>query len=186
MGNKIVVSLAVIGLIWMVFIADMIIPADFNRFGIFPRTISGLYGIPLSPFLHANIQHILSNSLPLFFLTFTLLVFYERIAFQVWVFSAITGGLLVWVFARQAIHIGASGVIFSLISFLIASGIFRRSFISIIISLVILLFYGGAIWGVLPTQPGVSWEAHLFGFLSGIFFAYVYKDSPAKYGRNRY
>jgi len=130
--------------------------------------------------LHGSWGHIISNTLPLFFLTWALLFFYERIALRIWVFSAFLGGVLVWIFARDAVHIGASGVIFSLISFLIASGIFRKSFKSIIVSIIIFFLYGGAIWGVLPTQPGVSWEGHLFGFLVGILLAYIYKDSQVK------
>jgi membrane associated rhomboid family serine protease len=110
-------------------------------------------------------------------LSTVLFLFYRNIAFRVLLLSAIMGGILVWIFGRTAFHIGASGVIFSLVGFLIASGIFRKRIKALLIAIAIFFFYGGIVWGILPTQPGVSWESHMFGFLSGIGLAYIFRDS---------
>lgn len=176
MKKKLSQSIILIGIIWIIHLVDIILPFSLNHLGIQPRSISGLSGILLAPFLHGNFSHLISNSLPLFVLTFTLLVMYPRISILVWTMITIIGGLMVWIFARSALHIGASGVIFGLTSFFIATGIFRRSFKSILIAIAIFFLYGGIIWGILPGQEGVSWEAHLFGFLSGIFTAWIFKN----------
>lgn len=181
MPTKLFASIALILLIWGIYIVDWILPIAFTQFGIVPRSITGLFGIPFAPFLHAGLLHISSNTLPLFFLTWTLLVFYEKISIPVWTLSALLGGLLVWIFARgNAVHVGASGVIFSLIGFLIASGIFQRNFKSILISIIVVFVYGGVLWGMLPTKPWVSWEGHLFGFIAGVFLAWVYRKKAKK------
>lgn len=185
MRSKLTISASLIVIIWLVYLANIIIPVEFRQFGIVPRSTNGLIGIILAPFLHGGLGHIISNTLPLFFLTFALLFFYEKIAFKVWIISALAGGILVWLLARgNSVHIGASGVIFSLIGFLIASGIFQKSFKSILISIIILFLYGGAIWGVLPTQPGVSWEGHLFGFIVGVALAYFYRKTESRENNN--
>jgi len=182
MKSKLVSSFVVLAIMWLVFLADFIFPVNFNNFGITPRTVRGLFGIIFSPFLHAGLYHLVSNSLPIFFLTFALLVFYEKIAVKVWTLSAILGGSMVWLLSwRNATHVGASGVIFSLIGFLVASGIFRKSFKAIAVGVLVFFIYGGALWGVLPTNPYVSWEGHLFGLLAGIFLAYVYRNENDKY-----
>ena len=160
--------------IWFIFILDIIIPIDFNNYGILPRTLHGLIGIPASPFLHANIFHIISNSVPLLILLFLLFTFYKKEAFQVILIIIFLGGLLVWIFGRKSYHIGASGLIYGLASFLIASGIFRKKIVSIIVSLIVFFLYGGLIYGIIPTQSHISWEAHLFGALIGIFCSYIF------------
>ena len=121
MKTKLFIAFALLAFIWLIFIVDIIIPLDFVKFGIVPRSVRGLFGIAFAPFLHAGIRHILSNSLPLFFLTLALFAFYDKEAIAVWALSAILGGILVWIFARpNTVHVGASGVIFSLVAFLIA------------------------------------------------------------------
>lgn len=160
--------------IWGVFILNMITPSfDFNQFGIVPRTLSGLIGIICSPFLHANILHIISNTIPLFVLSFLLFLFYRKYAFGLLVSLILLSGSLVWLFARPACHIGASGLIYALAAFIITSGIYSRKFTSIILSIVVVLVYGGLIFGIFPTQVHISWEGHLFGAISGIFISYL-------------
>ena len=172
MRNKIIISFALLAILWLLVIADTILPGEFYKAGIEPRSTSGLFGILFAPFIHANFSHILSNSLPIFLLTLALLIFYEKIAFQVWIFSALIGGALTWLLAQLVwdptpgvtdIHFGVSGVIFSLIGFFIASGIFRRSLKSILLAIIVLFIYGGTVLtGVLPINPYISWQGHLF------------------------
>jgi membrane associated rhomboid family serine protease len=162
---------------WLVFIVNELFALQLNSYGILPRQTEGIKGIILAPLLHANLAHLISNTLPMLILCATLFWSYPKSAGKVLFFSMIMGGILVWIFARTASHIGASGVIFSLVAFLIASGIFRKKFKAFLLGLLVFFFYGGVIWGVLPTQPGVSWESHLFGFISGIVLAYIYRDS---------
>lgn len=145
-----------------------------------PRSKEGIIGIITSPFLHANTLHIVSNTVPLAVLTFLTLLFYRRIAFSVIVFSIVLSGLLVWVLARPAIHIGASSLIYALASFLIFMGLFRRSFVSLIIAAGVGFLYGGLIWGVFPTNPYISWEGHLFGAFAGGVLAYSFRHSRVK------
>jgi membrane associated rhomboid family serine protease len=177
--------------IWIVFLLDLLVFfADFNAAGIRPRQTVGLVGIPLSPFLHGGFGHIISNTIPLFILTFFLVFFYEKLWIQVTLFSIFLGGFCVWLLAPsvvnnvQQIHIGASGVIFSYIAFLIFSGVFRRDLKSIGIAVVILLLYGFTLlFGIIPGQKGVSWQGHLFGAIAGVLAAYIYrkkKDSTEK------
>ena len=176
MKNSFITSVYIVGFLWLILILDVIIPIRFFEFGISPREISGITGILFAPFLHGGVRHLVSNSIPLLILLTTLFYFYPKISVKVLILSIIIGGGLVWLFARSSYHIGASGVVFSLVGFLIASGIFRKNIKAILISIVVFLMYGGVIWGVLPGQRGVSWEGHLFGFIVGIVLAYVFKD----------
>jgi membrane associated rhomboid family serine protease len=174
------VSVGIIILLWAEEIADVFLKLNLDRFGILPRQIIGLRGIFFAPFLHGGFYHLISNTIPLFILLMTMMTFYRSIWLQVTIFSALMGGLAVWAFARGGtVHIGASGVIFSLITFLLASGIFRKSFKSLLIAVAVFLFYGGVLWGVIPSNPYISWEGHLFGAAAGVFLAWIYRSEPA-------
>ncbi len=162
------IPIILVALMWLVFILDNM-GFNLNQYGIYPRTLRGLIGIVCSPFLHADWGHIVSNTIPMFILSATLFVFYPKLAGKVLIFSALLGGILVWIFARSAMHVGASGLIFSLVGFLLASGIFRKKFKALLIAIIIFFIYGGIIWGVLPTNPRVSFEGHLFGLIAGVF-----------------
>lgn len=185
MAKNLKFAFAFIFAIWIVFILDLIIPLRFTDFGILPRTTNGLIGIPLSPFLHSGIFHIASNSIPLFILLFLLFTFYKKESFQTVTIIILLGGALVWLFGRNSYHIGASGLIYGLVAFLIASGIFRKNLVSIIISLVIFLLYGGLIYGLFPTRSYISWEGHLFGALSGVFCGYIYGKPRMRQNREK-
>jgi membrane associated rhomboid family serine protease len=177
MKKALIISSSVVLLMWFVFLVDVIIPIDFAYFGIMPRTISGLKGILFAPFLHADLGHIVSNSGAIFVLTFTLFWCYKNIAWKVWILSALSAGFLTWIFARTSYHIGMSAVIFALLGFLLAIGIFKFSLKTLIISGIIFFLYGGVIFGVLPSDPRISWEGHLFGFISGIVIAKLNKKN---------
>lgn len=160
---------------WVVEIIDVVLPFwGLDQYGIRPRTERGLWGILASPFLHGGFDHLIGNSVPFLILGW-LTMFRERWHFAlVTVMAMLLGGLGVWTFgATGSVHIGASGVIFAYLGFLLLSGFFERRFGAILVSLGVGVAYGGLVWGVLPSQPGISWEGHLFGFLAGILAAYV-------------
>lgn len=145
---------------------------ELDQFGIVPRRLSGLLGIPLAPFLHCGWSHLAANSLPFAILGLFVIGGGQR---TFWVVSAgivVLGGFAVWLLGRgHTVHVGASGVIFGYFGYLVALGAIERSVVSILRALVVGFFYGSIIWGVLPNQRGVSWEGHLFGLLAGITMA---------------
>lgn len=178
MGKALRFAIWSVAIIWIVYLLNIIfVFADFRAFGIRPRTTDGLIGILLSPFLHGSWEHLIGNSIPLFILTFLIVQFYNKLYVPVTIFSIIIGGFSVWLLAQSnSNHIGASGIIFSYIGFLLFSGIFRRSFKSILIGAVIVFLYGGVLMsGIMPGQEGISWQGHLFGAIAGIIAAYVYR-----------
>lgn len=160
---------------WTLEILEHITGLQFANYGILPRYLSGLKGIITSPFIHGSYGHLANNSIP-FLVGATLIVyFYQRVAFSIIAVIWILTGALVWIFAKPALHIGASGVVYGMISFIFWAGVFNRDRQSIVLSLVILFMYSGMFYGVLPNQPGVSWESHLLGGLVGIVTAYIFK-----------
>jgi membrane associated rhomboid family serine protease len=150
---------------------------DLSRFGIYPLTVQGLPGILFSPFIHADFHHLFNNSLPLFFLSIALFYFYSEVAVKVFISTYFITGLLVWIAGREAWHIGASGLVYGLASFLFFSGIIRRYFRLIALSLLIVFLYGSMVWGLFPgVYKNVSWESHMLGFFSGVFLAVSYRN----------
>jgi membrane associated rhomboid family serine protease len=144
--------------------------------GIYPRHIDGVIGIISAPLLHSDWGHVFSNIVPLFFLLTMLEYFYKRVSIPTVVGIWLLTGLLVWIFAKDnAFHIGASGVVYGIIAFIFSSGIFKANTRSIILSFIILIAYGGYFEGLAP-KIGISWESHLYGALSGIFFAFIFKN----------
>jgi len=144
-----------------------------QHFGIIPREPAGLIGLVGSPFMHANVAHLAANTIPFFVLGLFVALRGIPTFVKTSLFVMFVGGMLVWLFARNADHIGASGVIFGYFGYLLAVGVFERSFSAILIAAVVALLYGGIIFGVIPSDPRVSWEGHLFGFLSGGTWAYL-------------
>ena len=161
-------------LMWATFYLESFIHLPLVIFGIEPRTFHGLIGIFTAPLIHGDIFHLISNTLPLLFLGSVLFFFYEKIGGIVFFRAYFWTKILVWLFARPANHIGASGVVYALAFFLIFFGFFRRDFISLFISTIILLLYGGIFYGVLPSDPRVSWESHFAGGLVGIASAITF------------
>ena len=162
-----------VALLWGIWLVDLILPIELTRFGIRPRSLSGLIGIVAAPFLHANLMHILSNTIPVAVLLFALFIYDRKNALPVVVLSVLLGGALVWLFGRSAYHVGASGLIYSLAAYLIASAFFRFDIKSFLMALVIFIFYGGLIWGIFPTRSWVSFEGHLFGAVAGVFLSWM-------------
>jgi membrane associated rhomboid family serine protease len=175
--TSIVVPLKFIAILWIIQLFQWISPFDLGYLGIYPRTVSGLKGILLSPLLHSGFDHLVSNTPPLLVLWAMVLFFYPRIATPVFILIYLLTGLSVWLFARPVYHIGASGVIYGLVAFVFWSGIFRRNIRAIALALVVAFYYGSMFMGILPIKPGVSWESHLMGGIAGILVAFLYKNN---------
>lgn len=169
-----VVPFRLVFLMWLVFFLELSYGWHFSEWGVVPRSVVGLVGIFTAPLMHGNLMHLISNTIPLLFLGAVLYFFYERIAGQVFFRAYFWTNILVWLFARPANHIGASGLVYGLAFFLIFFGIFRRDLMSILISVIILALYGGVFYGIMPSDPRVSWESHLAGALVGIASAVTF------------
>ena len=176
-----------VGVMWAIEVIDLVLGGVLNQFGIMPRSVVGLRGILFAPVLHGNIPHLVANTIP--FVTLGWFVMLRRTSdfFGVTAIVMLIGGLGTWLLApANTVHIGASGVIFGYLGFLISRGYFERRVGSIVVSLIIGIFYGGLIWGVLPGQIGISWQGHLFGFIGGIVAAWLMASSPEKVRSPRY
>lgn len=175
MQTRIMVLFWLITVMWALEIADLLIlRRSLDAWGIRPRNVSGLWGVAVAPFLHGGLGHLMANTVP--FLTLGWLVMLRGVSQFVVVTAMVTllGGMGVWLFARPGtIHIGASILIFGYLGFLLSRGYFERSVVSIVIAVLVGVIYGGALWGILPGQRGVSWEGHLFGFLAGAVAAWA-------------
>ncbi|MBK8580360.1 MAG: rhomboid family intramembrane serine protease [Flavobacteriales bacterium] len=167
-----------VALMWIVLGFDLVYHLGLSRFGILPRTLEGLRGILFAPFLHGGVDHLLSNSMPLLVLGWFTVYFYPKASGKVVLVSWLATGLWVWVFGRDSHHIGASGVVYALAGFVFFSGLFRRRIALMAVSLIVVFLYGSMWWGILPIQPGVSWESHLFGGIVGSIMAWFYRKVP--------
>ena len=147
-----------------------------SHYGIYPRELKGLVGILTSPFIHGDWKHLFNNSVPLILLGSALFHFYRRLAPRVWIYSILYTGILVWLGGRPSFHIGASGLVYALASFLFFSGFIRKHRPLMAISMVVVFIYGGMIWGIFPRDEHISWEGHLFGAFNGLFWAFYYKS----------
>ncbi len=168
--NNLKKSTYLIIFIWGIFIIDALLPmVNFKQYGLIPRTKLGLIGIFSSPFIHGNFAHLLSNSISLFILSFFLISFYKDFFWKVFFIIMLITGIFVWIIGRNGSHIGISGVVYGLITFLAISGWLHKQFGKIFISLLITFLYGGTLLsGILPINQWISWEEHLFGAISGI------------------
>ncbi|TXF89554.1 rhomboid family intramembrane serine protease [Neolewinella aurantiaca] len=188
--NVIKWPLALVAIMWIVFIVDTYLTGGQLSYwyGLRPNEIVGLKGILFFPFLHGGWGHLIANSVPFLSLSAMLIFFYPRlwprILTTLWLGSGallwLTGGFLNTVIDLNSVtevHIGASGLIYALASFLAFSGIFRRDFRAIVVALIVLFYYGGMAAGVLPGQEGISWEGHLTGFLFGAFGGWLFRNN---------
>lgn len=168
--------------LWVVYWFEVRNGYNFNTYGILPRSLVGLRGIIFSPFIHGDIKHLYHNSAPLFVLLFSLLYFYRSIAWKVFIYGTLCTGLMTWLIARKSYHIGASGIIYLLFSFIFFSGIIRKNYRLVAVSLMVIFLYGSMVWYVLPVKESVSWEGHLSGFISGLVMAFIYRETgPQKF-----
>ena len=149
----------------------------FAKYGVLPRTLEGLQGVFLSPFIHSDWKHLSNNAFPLFVLIATLRFFYKGIAKEVFLWSWLISGLWLWAIGRPSIHIGASGLLYALASFLFFSGFIRKHTKLMSISMFVVFLYGGMVWGIFPMKKHISWEGHLAGALAGLILAFWFKEN---------
>lgn len=180
-----VVLLVLVGALWMIEIVDVVTPrSTLDWYGVHPRTLVGLRNILLAPLLHAGFGHLLANTLPLLVLGFLIIVRSRQDFVSVTLMSVLVSGLGVWLFGgSNTVHIGASGVVFGYLGYLLARGWFERSATALLLGLAALLLYGSALGGVLPRADGISWLAHLFGFVGGIAAAWLLVKRPTRPAR---
>lgn len=179
-----------LGIIWVAFLFDSLLPfLPFERLGLVPRSVRGLDGIITMPFVHKDLAHIISNTVPLA-VTLVLLAGSRANSAMIVFLTIVLGGILLWLFGREARHIGASGLVFGLVAFHIAAGFFEKRMTSIFIAVAVGLLYAGTLFrGVIPFQQGVSWDGHLLGAIAGAIVAFVMaqqlveaKNTSSRYG----
>lgn len=180
-----IVPTLILLLIWSIFLCEAFFNFDASVFGIFPRTFSGLKGVLLSPFIHGNINHIANNSLPLFILTTALIYFYREVSLKVLFYGILLSGIITWIIGRSSFHIGASGLIYVLVSFIFFKGMMTKYYRLMALSFAVVILYGGMIWYIFPMpessgDSSISWEGHLAGFISGFIFAVKFKTLDYK------
>ncbi len=171
-------------ILWIVKLIELQFSLDFSDFGILPLHGKGLPGIILSPLIHGDLKHLMSNSVPLIVLGWGLFYFYRKVALQVFLLSWLFSGLWVWVFARENYHIGASTIVYALAAFHITSALIRREKHVLAFMLLVFFLYGSMIWGMFPDffpRRNISWEGHLMGTVAGIILAVFYrKEGPQR------
>jgi len=180
-AKKIQPVLILIALIWIVEVVNLLLGHRLVSWGILPRSITGLIGIPLAPMLHNGFWHAVSNTVPLLILGALTLAGGKRRFWETTVNVTLLSGALVWLFAREAYHVGASGLVFGYFGVILARAYIERSITAIAISIVTVMAYGGLIFGILPLRSYVSFESHLFGLIAG--FAVVWLDR--KFSKSR-
>lgn len=161
--------------IWSVRITESALETSFAHLGLFPLKAEGLRGILFAPLLHADFKHLFDNSVPLFFLSVAIFYFYRPVAYRVFFLVWLISGAIVWLTARPAYHIGASGLVYGFASFVFFSGIIRNNIHLLAISLLVVFLYGGLVWGIFPYDFRISWESHLVGGLTGLGLAIYYR-----------
>ncbi|MFV0531195.1 MAG: rhomboid family intramembrane serine protease [Flavobacteriales bacterium] len=189
LGYAIRIPSVLLIIIWGVKIYEIINQTSLADWGILPRNFEGLRGVFFMPFIHGDIAHAAHNSIPLFVLAGILIYFYRKTSWFILVVGTLLTGLITWLIANKAYHIGASGVIYMLASYIFFGGVFRRSVKLMALSLLVSFLYGSMVWGIFPfeytVQERISWEGHLAGTVVGLFMAYRFRkvqiESPQKY-----
>jgi membrane associated rhomboid family serine protease len=154
---------------------------SFASYGLFPRSVPDLRGIITFPLIHKDYDHLFSNAIPLFILMAMLRYFYREVSLKVFLLTWILGGLWLWLGGRASYHIGASGLVYGLSSFIFFSGIWRRERRMLAVSFIVVFLYGGMVWGIFPWFKETSWEGHLFGGLAGLLLSWTYrKEGPQR------
>lgn len=177
---SLLIPAVIVACLWLVKIIEDSYGFSFAEFGILPLQAEGLRGIIFSPIIHSSYSHLLSNSVPFLVLTFALLYFYRNLAYRILFLIYILSGFCVWLGGRESYHIGASGIVYGLASFLFFSGVFRKDANLLTISIIVVFLYGSMFWGIFPIVPGISWESHLWGSASGLMLAFYYRFQGPK------
>jgi len=169
------IAFSILIIIWLVKIFELSSGISLVHFGVLPRNISGIIGIFLFPFIHSGFEHLISNSFPILLLVTAIFYFYPTSSLKVLIIIYFLSGALLWIIGRESYHIGASAVVYGLVTFIFFSGIIRWDRRSIVLSLLVTFLYGGFTWGVLPIDESVSWEGHLSGALVGLLCAIIFR-----------
>lgn len=177
-----ILALAFGALIWVVEAVDFILPLDLDDWGVVSWSPTGFFpGLLLMPVLHAGWDHLIGNSLPIIVLGFLAAVKGLRPFFLATGVMVVVTGIGVWLTNTPGVvTVGASGMIFGYFGYLVARGLFHRSLSDIAIAVGVIVFYGSIIWGIFPSQPQVSWQAHLFGFIGGVIAAWLLRRKTAE------
>lgn len=181
--NSLIVPTSIVLLIWILKLGEIIFNVNLGYLGIFPLKAEGLWGVICSPLIHADLNHLYANTIPLFVLSTALFYFYKEIGLRIFIYIYLTTNIWVWIIARPAWHIGASGLIYGLFSFIFVSGLLRKHNRLMALSMFVIFLYGGLIWGIFPNNihQEISFESHLMGLIAGIVFAvYFRKEGPQK------
>ncbi len=186
--NRIRLPLYFLGVIWGIHLIQWALGISLGYLGVLPRDFFGAKGILFAPLIHADFKHLINNSIPLFVLSSIILFFYPKVARKSFVRIYLLTGLMVWLIGNfffcgleyghrcNSYHIGASGVVYGLATFIMGTGIFRGNIKSIVLALIVLFYYSGMFMGILPKEEGISWESHLYGGIIGLLVAWYYRN----------
>jgi membrane associated rhomboid family serine protease len=181
---SILIAAGFIALLWAIELLDRGLGLQLHRLGVYPGKLHGLWGILYAPLIHGSWNHLASNSFALLVLGTVLLYGYPRTAKPVLALVYIGSGIGVWLFARSSFHFGASGLTHGMMFFIFTTGILRRDKLSIALSMIVFFLYGGMVWSIFPQEPGISYESHFFGAVTGVVAAFLFRDRdpapPAK------
>ncbi|WP_192930413.1 MULTISPECIES: rhomboid family intramembrane serine protease [Corynebacterium] len=165
-------SIAFLTVLWIVQIVNVYMGGYLTNFGVHPRDPYGLIGIPLAPFIHGSWEHLIANTSIAWVLVFLVALSGRAVLWRASTIIVLVSGLGTWVVASPlTVHVGASGLIFGWVTFLIFQGWYSRSILQMLLGVVVVFAYGGVLWGVFPTTMGVSWQMHLFGAIGGVIAA---------------
>lgn len=169
------VAIFFIAVLWIFKMVEVSFDISFVKLGIYPRDVKGLIGIITVPFIHKDFMHLFNNTVPLFLSIMAIIYFFRPAAFNILIFIYLTTNVLIWIFARENYHIGASGLVYAYLSFLFFGGAFATNRNLLAISLIIIFLYGSLFWGILPVDTTISWESHLIGAIMGLVFSFIYR-----------
>lgn len=179
--NALIYPVLLVAIINIFHLLQYTLQLNWLQFGIFPLRLKNLSGIIFSVFIHGDFNHLFNNSIPLLILGTALFYFYKEVALKITVWIVLMTGFWTWISAREAYHIGASGLVYGLFAFLMLSGFIRMNKQLIALSFFVVLIYGGMVWGIFPIKLNISYESHFWGFFSGAILAFYYrKHGPQK------
>jgi len=177
-------SIIIVSILWVAFLFNDIFSLRWNEYGMHPRKIEGLFGVFTMPFLHGDVSHLFSNSVPLFVLLFSIFYFFQRKATVILLMTWFIVGVFTWIIGTEGVHIGASGVVYALAFFLVTISVIKQETKLMAYSLIIIFLYGSIVWGFFPQlfpDKHISWEGHLAGTITGIILAFFYRhEGPVK------
>jgi len=183
-NTVLIIPLVTILTMWAVYWFELQFQINLNKYGVYPKTLFGLRGVFLSPFIHGSIKHLYNNTIPIAVLIVALTYFYRSITFKVLFFGIVVSGFITWSIGRPSYHIGASGLIYVLASFIFFKGIFAKHYRLVALSLLVVFLYGSLLWYIFPVKENISWEGHLAGAITGLLLAIFVKaaiPTPKKY-----